>query len=189
MGLRFTVLGLLSREPNTGYGLHRLLNGSLSHVWDARLQQVYAELGKLYDQGLVTIEAFAMPRQPTKKVYTLTDSGENILDEWLTLRPATQRLRDDLLVKIYCLERLSSGPAIRHLRERRAASVEGLAHARRTLEMTSRTDPGTLGDRLTLEASVFREEAEIAWCDRAIEMLHDEMSVEARGRVADAAGA
>ena len=35
--LSMVLLGLRSRKPNNGYGLYRLLERELSHVWSARL--------------------------------------------------------------------------------------------------------------------------------------------------------
>ena len=84
MSLRFVLLALLSREPNTGYGLGCLLHGQLNHVWDAWLQQIYSELARLEAQGLVESESIELPNRPAKKVHSLTPAGSQALDEWLT---------------------------------------------------------------------------------------------------------
>ena len=47
MSLRFVLLGLLTSEPNTGYGLGRLLRGEMNHLREASLQQIYTELSWL----------------------------------------------------------------------------------------------------------------------------------------------
>ena len=185
MGLRYAVLGMLSREPNTGYGLQRLLHGSLSHVWDARLQQVYAELGKLLERGLVTVELFELPNRPNKKVYTLTAMGNEVLDEWLSGREEAHYLRDNLLVKLYCLDRLPRERTARHLEEHRVASAEALAQLRSVRGKLSRHDSSNLGERLTLEAAITREEAEVSWCERATALLEDGSELAAHRRAAE----
>ena len=68
MSLRSVLLVLLSKEPNSGYGVGRLLRNELGHLWDTRLQQIYGELAKLQSDGLVRAERFDLPNRPAKKV-------------------------------------------------------------------------------------------------------------------------
>src|SRR3990172_11360973 len=100
MSLRSVLLVLLSREPNTGYGVGRLLHHEAHHLWDARLQQIYGEFAKLQEEGLVDAQAIAMSNRPAKKVYSLTPAGEEALDEWLARPPPLHAAQDHLLVQL-----------------------------------------------------------------------------------------
>ena len=185
MSLRSVLLVLLSREPNTGYGVGRLLHHECHHLWDARLQQIYGEFAKLQEEGLVKAEAIAMPNRPAKKVYSLTPAGEEALDDWLARPPALHAAKDDLLVQLSCLERTSTGVIARRLEQRRDDSLAEAASLRELILKTPRTDPDCLGHLLTLEAALARAGAEVTWCEKALATLHEE----AEQQPARAAGA
>ena len=199
MSLRPVLLALLSKEPNSGYGVGRLFRRQLSHLWDARLQQIYGELAKLEVEGLVQFESIELPNRPAKKVYSLTQAGQQALDVWLAERPASVACKDDLMVRLYCLERMPQEVAIRRLEERRDEYESEVRELRRKLVEIPRTDPAQLGHLLTLEAALSRAEGEAAWCARALSCLRDggqelsgleERSVESgRGATLRAAGA
>ena len=72
MALRHALLGLLSTSPASGYDLLKSFEGSLFQVWPATQSQVYAELGRLSDQGLVSLTSEGARR---RKEYTATAAG------------------------------------------------------------------------------------------------------------------
>jgi DNA-binding PadR family transcriptional regulator len=173
MSLRFVLLALLSKEPNSGYGVGRLLQKELSHLRDARLQQIYGELSKLQADGLVTAKSIDLPNRPAKKVYSLTPPGQEALDEWLAQRPAPIACKDDLLVKLYCLERIPTDVIIRRLEERREQAESEVRELRRRLAQTPRTHPGQLGHVLVLEAALSRAEGQVSWCAKALSCVRE----------------
>lgn len=172
------LLALLSKEPNTGYGAGRLLRGQLSHLWDARLQQIYAELAKLQSDGLVEAESFDLPNRPAKKVYTLTAAGEAALNEWLSERSPPLNYRDDFLVRLYCLERIPEDVLVHTLEERLSEWEAEATKLRDALAQNPRTDPARLGALLTLEAALARTEALARWCAKALSRLDERQQSE-----------
>ena len=174
MSLRHVLLALLSKQPNTGYGLGRLLHHELNHCWDARLQQIYTELGKLEAQGLVQAEAVALPNRPAKKTYALTPAGFEALDHWLAQPVALALAKNELLVKLYCLERLARDVVVRRLEEQRDRCEVRAGELRQRLADVTRTDLAELGRRLTLEAALAHAEAEATWCIRALALVEQE---------------
>ena len=99
MSLRHVLLTVLSREPNSGYGIGKLLQKELSHIWDARLQQIYGELAKLQADGLMDVERVDLPNRPSKKIYSLTAAGMAELDRWLTDRAAPHTNSGNVMVE------------------------------------------------------------------------------------------
>jgi PadR family transcriptional regulator AphA len=184
MSLRSVLLTLLSREPNTGYGVGRLLNREFRHLWDARLQQIYGEFAKLQEEGLVKVEAIAMPNRPAKKVYSLTPAGEEALIDWLAKPPARHAAKDELLIQLSCLERVPPGVATRRVEQRREESLSEVAALRELILKTPRTDPGHLGYLLTLEAALARAGAEVSWCEKALAVLSAEDASASRATLA-----
>ncbi|MFF1875271.1 PadR family transcriptional regulator [Kitasatospora herbaricolor] len=100
MSLRHALLGLLSDRPASGYDLLKLFETSLANAWPATQSQVYTELAKLADSGLVTVTAQG-PRG--RKEYTITDAGMAELRHWLTGTTPVQHTRSDLLLRVFFL--------------------------------------------------------------------------------------
>ena len=53
MSLRHALLGVLTDEPRTGYGLLKHFEQSLAYAWPASHSQIYPELARLLDEGLI----------------------------------------------------------------------------------------------------------------------------------------
>lgn len=168
MSLQYVLLALLSKESDTGYGMGRVLRTQLNHLWNARLQQIYSELAKLESQGLVVSESFALPNRPAKKVYTLTTSGFDALDHWLTLPPTPISFKNDLYVKLYALDRMPKELVLQRLTEQQATYEERSDDLREKLAEAREKKSKELGRLLTLEAALVQAEAQTAWASRAI---------------------
>lgn len=101
MALRHALLASLYESSATGYELTRRFRERMGNVWNASHQQIYRELAKILDEGLVKVEVVEQSGKPDRKVYRLSDSGEDALKEWVNAsspRPAT---RDPLLLKLF----------------------------------------------------------------------------------------
>ena len=171
MSLRYVILSLLSVEPNTGYGIGRVLRGELSHVWEARLQQIYTELAKLEAEGALAVEELALPKRPAKKLYRLTPEGEAALTSWLSSKLSRPSARDDLLVRLSRLGRLEIEAAVRLLEERSEEATTQIVALQRRLPGSTPITLDELGRLMTLEAALARADAEVAWCSRALDRL------------------
>ena len=57
MSLRHALLGLLSVEPASGWDLLKRFEQSLAFVWPATQSQLYTELNRMTDAGLVEVGA------------------------------------------------------------------------------------------------------------------------------------
>ncbi|PRC59664.1 PadR family transcriptional regulator, partial [Mycobacterium sp. ITM-2017-0098] len=79
--LRIAALGLLAEGPASGYDLLKLFEKSMANVWPATQSQLYSELNKLADGGLIEVSAVG-PRG--RKEYEITDAGRDELQRWVT---------------------------------------------------------------------------------------------------------
>jgi PadR family transcriptional regulator PadR len=86
------LLALLAARPTHGYELIEQLP-QLSGEERVDVGNLYRALRSLEDEGLVTSEWSAELPGPTKRTYTLTDQGDELLAAW---RAALAQLRDDL---------------------------------------------------------------------------------------------
>jgi PadR family transcriptional regulator, regulatory protein PadR len=86
------LLVLLADRPTHGYELIERLP-ELSGEDRVDVGNLYRALRALEDEGLVTSEWSGDLPGPTKRTYTLTDEGRDVLASWLQ---AVEQLRDGL---------------------------------------------------------------------------------------------
>lgn len=114
MSLRHAVLGLIAEmDGASGYDLLKMFEVSLANVWPARQSQLYGELGKLADAGLIEV---AEEGARGRKAYRITESGRAELHRWLTTVPAKPNRRDEGLLRVFFLGLLEPGEAEGYLR-------------------------------------------------------------------------
>src|SRR3954453_13639261 len=123
MSLRHAVLGLLAEAPGSGYDLIRIFNLSLANVWPATQSQVYGELNRLAEGGLVEVTAEG-PRG--RKEYAITDAGRVELRHWLIDVEPSRVQRSDLLLRVFFLGPLGRDEAVAYLE--REGAVAARAH-------------------------------------------------------------
>ena len=100
MALKFVILTLLHREPQSGYQIVRSFDNAFGYFWSASHQQVYRELAGLADSGLVQAQLVTQLDKPDKKIYTISKAGISSLETWLETPVKPQATRDPLLVKL-----------------------------------------------------------------------------------------
>ena len=103
MSLSYAILGLLTYRPMTGYGLKKIFDKSISHVWAASLSQIYRELSALEKKGYVRSTTKKQKDRPDKKIYNITEEGRNAFQEWLKDFSGTfsSTKRDEFMLKIF----------------------------------------------------------------------------------------
>jgi PadR family transcriptional regulator AphA len=109
MDTRSICLGVLSMGEATGYEIKKLFeDGPFSHFYDAGYGSIYPALNKLLEAGQVTFRHEAQQGRPAKKVYAITDAGQEVLAAALHQEPAIDRFRSDALVMMFFGTKLSS---------------------------------------------------------------------------------
>lgn len=149
MSLRHALLGLLVDRTASGYDLLKLFDSSLANVWPATQSQIYAELNKLADTGLITIAAEG-PRG--RKQYTITDEGLAELRHWLTETEPQRNVRSEVLLRVFFLGAVSRDQARSYLTELTTTFTEE-ENALRELDSGIEWDEGDLSvyGRIALE--------------------------------------
>ncbi|MER5792792.1 PadR family transcriptional regulator [Streptomyces sp. NPDC001980] len=169
MSLRHALIGLLVDRPASGYDLLKLFDTSLAHVWPATQSQVYGELNRLAEAGLVDVSAEG-PRR--RKEYRVTEEGLKELREWLAAPTQQQPRRSELLLKVFFFGLASDEQARAVLTERAelaGAYHERLAELRTELEQDE--GPLTANGRIALEYGLRWAEMERDWARWAAEQL------------------
>jgi DNA-binding PadR family transcriptional regulator len=121
--LGYAILTLLCRGPRTGYELAASLRKPVAYFWEARHSQIHAELQRLLGGGLVAFEVAPGPGPRDKKVYTLTEQGRRVVQQWLPEPPRPEPARSELVLKAYGIWAADRTSA-RHLFDRQARAHE-----------------------------------------------------------------
>lgn len=95
--LGYQVLGVLARQPRSGYDIVK----QLENFRPAKTSQVYPTLSRLEDLGLVASQDVAQTSRPNKRLYTVTPQGQRELIGWIGTEPDVPYNRDDFLTMVY----------------------------------------------------------------------------------------
>ncbi|MFJ7969663.1 PadR family transcriptional regulator [Streptomyces sp. NPDC096324] len=149
MSLRHALLGLLSERPASGYDLLKRFETSLANVWPATQSQMYTELSKLSDNGLISVSAQG-PRG--RKEYTLTDEGLAELRHWLTETKPQRHTRSDILLRVFFLNVITPDQARNYLTELMDLSTQEHEALRRLADSIDwGEDPLSVNGKIALE--------------------------------------
>jgi PadR family transcriptional regulator AphA len=112
MSLSHVLLGLLADRPASGYDLLKRFEISLANVWPARQSQIYTELGRLAETGLIEVIAEG-PRG--RKDYAITEAGLAELRRWLTETEPSRNRRNEAMLRVFFLDVLTKDQAVAYL--------------------------------------------------------------------------
>lgn len=166
----YVILGMVSREPRSGYEIKAAVDGTTRFFWAASYGQIYPELKRLAGAGLV--EGASAPRGDRKRtVYAITPAGRTALEDWLREPPQTAEMREEGLLKLFFAGALPPEEAVstlRAMRERRTALAEQL----REMEpkALSKEDPFPL---MVLRSGIEFNEWFADWCERMERQLRE----------------
>jgi DNA-binding PadR family transcriptional regulator len=159
----YVILGMTSREPRSGYEIKALVDDSTRFFWAASYGQIYPELRKLANAGL--IEGSDAPRDGRKRtVYAITQAGREALNDWLQQPPQTYETRDEGLLKLFFAGVLPPEQAARILQSMREHRL-GLVERLRAMEPKAleKEDPFPL---MVLRGGIEFNEWYADWCER-----------------------
>lgn len=188
MSLRYALLAVLTAQPMTGYDLARTFHASVGHVWNAPNSQIYPELHRMENDGLIAGEDVTWGSRGTKRRYSITDAGIEAFRAWMTQPLDYAPERDPAHLKAAYFEWTDADSAREQLRrhaelyrERRGqwmgqlALVRDREHplVRQRLEIFDAADH----DRIVAfkvfayEGLVAQADQEIAWAERGLALI------------------
>jgi len=105
MDVKTLCLGVLTLGDATGYEIRKQFEeGPFSHFYDASYGSIYPALGRLLDEGLVSVTETPQEGKPDKKVYSLTPAGLETFREALAEPPGPDKIRSEVLVRFFFAE-------------------------------------------------------------------------------------
>src|SRR5262245_7013289 len=132
------ILGMLKLGIHTGYDIKKAIDTSTRFFWGASFGQIYPELHRLSDAGL--IEGKPDPRGHVKRtLYSLTPKGERALHDWLTDSESfTFEMRDESLLRLFFGDALTRDEVVANLHAR-VVFLDLVLERFRELELDART--------------------------------------------------
>ncbi len=164
------ILGMLAFGKNTGYDIKQFVDKSTRHFWAASYGQIYPELKRLEEAGLITGHEQPTGGRP-RTVYALTEAGRQALDRWLcSADMPLYELRDEGMLKLFFSDTLPERRVenIRQMRRRHELKLAQL----KAIEPHAASGP--VGPQMPLELGIRITQCFIDWCVEAERRLtHD----------------
>lgn len=160
------ILGMLKLGRRTGYEIKSLVDVSTRFFWAASYGQIYPELARLEQMGLIEGELDSSDGR-RRKAYSLTAAGEEALHAWLTSsEPLHFELRHEGVLKLFFSDAISLEEQLEQIRRLRAEH-ERMREVLRSIEPGARAAREQHGHRfpyLTLEWGLAYEDFLVGWC-------------------------
>jgi DNA-binding PadR family transcriptional regulator len=179
MSLRDAVLAALLEGEASGYDLAKGFDASVANFWTATPQQLYRELERLADQGLIQARVVQQDRRPNKRMLSLTDAGREAIRRFTAHPPKPSVIRDELMVKVQAAD-AGDMQAVRdsivEQRQWAAAKLQRYERLRARLldgrgEEEYLRQAERVGPYLTLLRGISFEEENIRWAERALAII------------------
>jgi DNA-binding PadR family transcriptional regulator len=134
------VLGMLRLGATSGYAIKKAADASTNSFWPVSLAQVYPELARLEEHGLVTRHEDPQGAR-ARSAYELTDDGEAALVEWLRAPQETQiQFRVEGMLRFFFADALPKSDQVELARAARERVRDYRSH------MYDKMPPGALND-------------------------------------------
>lgn len=179
MSVKHILLGVLSWEPTSGYGIKSEVEFKGRELGWGRVSfgSIYPQLKKLQEEGL--IQAVDSEKEGRKtKIYDLTAKGWNELSDWLEKPPASPEIRDELFMKMSFWDTARSNDRetlIDHLEIRRKEAIEMLGF----MDDWMSNDYSAIGEigGFGMDYEKARLKLDIQWYERLVNELRKPTSV------------
>jgi PadR family transcriptional regulator AphA len=174
------ILGMLAARPRSGYEIKQLVDSSARFFWAASYGQIYPELRRLEEAGLIAgADSSQGARQRT--VYRLTAAGRRAARAWIARPPEVFEMRDEGLLELFFAGSIEPARTGEIARERAATSRAKAAELRsiaEAVEETGRPDGPEAqpdgGSLMVLRYGIEMNEWTAEWFERAADDLENQ---------------
>jgi DNA-binding PadR family transcriptional regulator len=158
----------------SGYDIKLFLKRLSWLVDSPSFGSLYPALHALLENGMVTVEVVPRQDKPPRKIYTITKTGKQVLQEWTDQPVASGTSMKAFLMRLILASSLSHDGLITHLQQRH---TQVAAHQLSLKQIAGVMDESTdLGDRLALDYGLTVADAELDWLDRTLAHLSQSVS-------------
>jgi len=176
--IKYLVLGMINRNPMTGYDITKELEKEWVDFWYADHSQIYPELRRLLKEELVSFEIVIQGEKLEKKLYSITEKGKKDLINWLLSEDHDLIPKDIFKLKVYFSEALSIEEVKHNFQIQLNKHKAKLETIRKLIEEENNPSyefSSDLFNYVVMKGAIFREESYIdwlIWCLRYIDKLN-----------------
>lgn len=171
--LKYAILGLVKSQPLTGYDITKSFNDSLSKFWDARHSQIYPELKRLVDEGMLEFKVTIQGERLEKKLYTITERGKEEFANWLgTDEELAATPKDAFRMRLYFGENLTKPELVDLYKGQLEKLKQRISTLEKRIEEIGRVPALKTDDfpeYLLIMGGIYRDRASIEWLKFCIE--------------------
>ncbi len=173
--LKYALLGMLSQESMTGYELMQKFETSLTEFWHAKHSQIYPELKKLTEEGMIEYSVAITGNVLEKKIYTITDAGRKDFLEWLGKdEPMQPTPKDIFRLRMFFSNQLETAQCLKLLESQlnqHKARLAQLQHDTNKFSAVPEKKTPEFYDALVLRGAILREKAYCQWLKECVDNL------------------
>ena len=170
--LKYAILGLLNRKPMTGYDISKEFNFQIAEFWNAKHSQIYPELKKLVNEGLIFFNIEISGDVLEKKVYYITEKGKEEFLNWLSKdEPMEPTQKNIFRLRMYFSNNLDIKTRITLLKSQliqHESRLEFLQSQKDAYDNIPDINSDYFGDYLVLDGAIIREKGIIEWLKKHI---------------------
>jgi DNA-binding PadR family transcriptional regulator len=164
------ILGFLAVEPQSGYDIKSKVDNSTRFFWAASYGQIYPELKRLAERGLIEPES-ASEEGRRRTTFRITERGREAFAAWIRDPETTHELRDEGLLKLFFAGVLDREDAIAALEATRKTAVR--KHEALLAIEPRAADAERYGPLAVLRYGLGMTEFAIGWCDENLKELEE----------------
>ena len=163
----------------TGYDLKRTFDRTIDFFWSAQMSQIYRELNKLEERGLVKSEVETQEKRPDRKVYQLTEEGKKTFIKWLNKFPnrLSEICRCRFLMRVFFASRITLDELsfeIKRFKKEKEEEIRKIREIEETIKNYNQEekykDEIFYWD-LIIRKGCRRNSAEIEWADECMHLI------------------
>jgi DNA-binding PadR family transcriptional regulator len=167
--LRYAVLGLIAskEEGIHGYRLKGECEAIADEFWALNYGRLYRILDELERAGDLTVADEIQLGRPNKKVYRITERGQQSLDDWLLapIQEDAQPLRDELVLKLLFLGPNDIDRVYSIIKQQRSIYLTRLARVTRRRRRLEKAGLDMRATEMILDGAEMRVRADLAWLE------------------------
>ncbi|AFM11670.1 PadR family transcriptional regulator [Turneriella parva] len=171
---QYALLGILTQYECSGYDMKKFIETSIGYFWNESFGQIYPNLKKLEQQGLIRKAKTLDAKGTDRIVYAITATGRKKLQQWLAKPAEPLAERNELLLKLFFGSQLDHNGIRRHLQrhqEMGEATLKVYAGVEKDIADYKDKSPDYPFWRMTLDYGIERTKMELRWVKSAHEIL------------------
>lgn len=180
--LKHGILGLLNYGSMSGYEIMEVFKNSLNYFWNANTSQIYRELQNLKAKDFVTDKTIEQIGKPDKKLFTITEAGQQELQKWLR-EPFKDSTNNAVLMKVFFMGELTPEENLQRFKKLKH-KYEGILLEFSSIHEISdqyeknfvKNHEKSLYWKMTIDYGIRQLKMMTEWCQSCIEKLEKEIS-------------